>query len=564
MSFARLPPASLAAPFLAPFLAPIHMTRTLLLAMGVASLAPFAAAQQVCSWDLPIGFVGNTHVASISMLEHEVILGYPFRENASGWAAGRVQLVYRGLNGVLNETGWLDSPSPGVVSLAFGTAIARDGDHLAVTCPGERPPGSPTLGAIFTFRQNASLGWDHEDTILAPSLQQNANFGASTALGGDWLFVGAPNRTGVGTSAGAVRVYQNSPGGWNLTQTLRASNASDPNRRGFGYSMAFNSGRLVVGSYAPQATNNGSSGAYLFEESGGTWTETLRIDGITGGGTNQAFGQDVAISGNLMVIGAPGHAPTPGSTARGAAAVWRLDPQTGWTSAAVLQTEPFGVNESYGAYVGVDRGRVLVAASEADGNGVIEVWGQACGDWHQSHRFGSPSSGGVPAMTTTHAGIAGDVVVTTHATQIAAHHLTCTLGRSYCDPNTENATGLSGRLRAEGSTTVTDNALTLAARQLPPMSAGLILFSQTPIFTPVQSCTMELCLGGTIARGSLQALFANASGEVNYSFDTSSLPPIVGGGPVTPGDTWYCQYIHRNPDPALPLALTNAVSVTFQ
>ena len=79
-------------------------------------------------------------------------------------------------------------------------------------------------------------------------------------------------------------------------------------------SVSISGNTVVVG--AADATVGGNSdqgAAYVFTEPGSGWTQTAKLT-ASDGAANDCFGYSVSISGNTVVVGAPGHG---GNTARG-------------------------------------------------------------------------------------------------------------------------------------------------------------------------------------------------------------------------------------------------------
>jgi hypothetical protein len=134
----------------------------------------------------------------------------------------------------------------------FGTEVAIDGDTLAVgafdeasAATGVNPPGgqadnsAPGAGAVYVFRRSGAT-WVQEAYIKASNAEANDHFGASVSLSGDTLAVGAFGEASAATGvnppngqadnsapgAGAVYVFERSGGGWTQTAYIKASNPS--------------------------------------------------------------------------------------------------------------------------------------------------------------------------------------------------------------------------------------------------------------------------------------------------------------------------------------------------
>jgi hypothetical protein len=114
------------------------------------------------------------------------------------------------------------------------------------------------------------------------------------ALSADTAVAGAPGADG-------AYVFVREEATWNLESLLTASSGSD----GLGRSVACSGETAVVG--APLDDFNGGNqvgSAHVFARSGTTWSETAVLQASDGVG-DDFFGHSVAISGDLVLCGAP-------------------------------------------------------------------------------------------------------------------------------------------------------------------------------------------------------------------------------------------------------------------
>jgi hypothetical protein len=202
------------------------------------------------------------------------------------------------------------TPSDGVGVARFGTAVAIDGDTIAVGAA----HGENAKAAVYVFVKPAS-GWTGNLTETAKLIASDPvpMFGTSVAIEGEAVVVGAP---WADNFRGAVFVFERPAGGWigTSTETARLS-ASDGEagssfHRGdfFGHSLAINGDTVAIG--APHAGRIGSStrgAAYIFVKPAGGWpdnsTETARLTN-SDGRTDEQVGSSVAIGGDTVVVGA--------------------------------------------------------------------------------------------------------------------------------------------------------------------------------------------------------------------------------------------------------------------
>jgi hypothetical protein len=112
------------------------------------------------------------------------------------------------------------------------------------------------------------------------------------------------------TNSGVVRIYKDNQGSFILEDTITASDAGTDDQ--FGKSVSNTNDVLLVGAPLWDDTSNNfsnSGAAYLFTQSGGSWTEQTKFlpsDPSSNGG---GFGDSVAIydgSTNIYVVSRPG------------------------------------------------------------------------------------------------------------------------------------------------------------------------------------------------------------------------------------------------------------------
>ena len=138
-----------------------------------------------------------------------------------------------------------------------------------------------------------------------------------SAIENSTVVIGEPNYDGYGYNVGGAIVYTRSGSTWSYATTLTPS---DPNPgEGFGTAVAINSSRIVVGSPYWDGVDNSTPDqgrAFVFEGSGSSWVRAARLtadgglpqaEAVLEGNPGDYFGESVAISGNFVVVGAPGY-----------------------------------------------------------------------------------------------------------------------------------------------------------------------------------------------------------------------------------------------------------------
>jgi hypothetical protein len=162
-------------------------------------------------------------------------------------------------------------------------------------------------------------------------------------------------------------VYRSSGTVWQVEQTLTTSNV---NASTFGWSVAIDDNRIVVGSPEDQ----GSATFFAFD--GVQWVETATYGSLT----DNKLGWSVAIDGSYAVVGAP-------AGGQGSATVFEQTP-SGWVEVAVLQ--PSDPNDSeFGTSVSISADRIAVGSPEDTGS--VYVFSRQGSMWPIEQLIPTPS-----------------------------------------------------------------------------------------------------------------------------------------------------------------------------
>lgn len=252
-----------------------------------------------------------------------IAVGAPFDDGTQA-GSGAVYIFTR------SGTVWTQRAKLGVAATSgdrFGWSVALEGSTLVIGAPADETASFNNAGAAYVFTGSGSA-WTQQGAALAASDAQDSDLlGSAIAVSGDTLIVGAE---GVDTVAetnvdsGAAYVFTRSAGVWTQRTRLRA--AAPGENHLFGRSVAIDAGTLLVGEPG-RLSNTGA--AYVFVGSGASWSlqQMLTAPDAAAG---DVFGQDVAINGDLSLVGAYEEEGSSGPLNRGAIYVWRRSGVT-WT-----------------------------------------------------------------------------------------------------------------------------------------------------------------------------------------------------------------------------------------
>lgn len=266
---------------------------------------------------------------------------------------------------------------------ALGGAVAILDDLLIATATGDCDQSGCYQGSAFVFKRDGD-DWIFQQKLLPPDAQPNALFGSGLAADGDHVVIGAQFAdTSVAPDAGAVYVYRRVGETLQFESKLSALDGEQYDR--FGGSVALSGNRLVVGAPGADAVNFDPIGAaYVFVNENGEWIQQARVrasDPVRYSG----FAESVAISANRMVVGAY---RTPNNY-HGAAYVF-LESNGAWSEETRLTASNSGW---FGLAVAIDGNTIAVGAPQSAGNyGRVYFFEQSNNIWQQQAFLQSASA----------------------------------------------------------------------------------------------------------------------------------------------------------------------------
>ncbi|MCA9280642.1 MAG: hypothetical protein KDA30_01215 [Phycisphaerales bacterium] len=316
-----------------------------------------------------------------------VVTGAPY-SNASGFESGAA-FVFRVVDHELVLGEALTAPGVGSGD-RFGFAVATDGFLIAVGSPDDSGLASGS-GSVRVFRE-AGGNWSSVGVVLAPDGGTEDRFGASVAIDGNTLVIGAPSRGE--DDAGAVYVFAWDGASWTHTQTIVAGDSDSGDR--FGTSVSIDGNRLLIGAFADDEGGEDAGAGYIYDRVAGVWVLGAKLISASGAAAD-LIGWSSALSGDIAVLGAPGR-DAGGSQAGGAVV---FDYQGGvWVEQGTLVGSGTSAFDRRGSSVAVEDGLVILGAprDDADGanSGSASVFARSSGVWHEV-AFVRPSPGNAGA-----------------------------------------------------------------------------------------------------------------------------------------------------------------------
>jgi hypothetical protein len=220
-----------------------------------------------------------------------------------------------------------------------------------------------TNGRVNAYDMNISVvdrTYLKDTKVQADDADYSDNFGASSAVSGKYVLVGARNEDANGEyDAGSAYLFEKALDG-TLTQVskLTASDASRYNY--FAQAVAMDQDYIVIGA---------TEAAYLYKiNSDGTITQLAKLS-ADDGEDGDYFGSSVAISGDYIVVGAYGDGDN-GSDA-GSAYVFKKDADGNVVQFAKIIGSSVESYDNFGNSVDIDGDFIVVGASRANNNAYL-------------------------------------------------------------------------------------------------------------------------------------------------------------------------------------------------
>ena len=251
------------------------------------------------------------------------------------------------------------SPFPNS-STTFGASAAVSGNVIVVGAPLE----NCEQGAVYVYRFNGSI-WSEEQRITAPT-PTPIQFGTSVAIWGEIIAVGAPRDDQAGPDAGAVYIFRHNGTLWELEATLVPHDADENDS--FGASVDVNGSFVVAGSNNSLDGKIRSGSAYVFHFDGTDWLFQWKLLASDSVAYNEF--RRVAIDGDVITVGASRDNPDDPDPGPGAVYVFKFtgeDPP--WTQVQKLLATDGEVNDFFGTWVDVSGDGILVGATGDDDGG---------------------------------------------------------------------------------------------------------------------------------------------------------------------------------------------------
>lgn len=244
----------------------------------------------------------------------------------------------------------------------FGYSLALSGDTLAVGVDHDQVGENARQGSVYIY-QRESTGWSLQARLVAADGAAEDLFGASVALDGETLVVGAfQDDIGASLDQGSAYVFARAASHWRQIGKLTAADGAAGDRMGWRVQIA--NGRIYVAAHTDDVGGNVDQGSvYVYTGSGTAWTPEAKLD-AGDGAAGDTLGVSLAAGPTTLLAGASG-ADVAGAANQGAAYIFERGPG-GWSPATKLTAADGAAVDVFGAAVALAGDTALIGAPGDD------------------------------------------------------------------------------------------------------------------------------------------------------------------------------------------------------
>jgi hypothetical protein len=325
---------------------------------------------------------GDELGSSVAISGNTIVAGAPFHNEAGG-EGGVAGSVYVFVEPAGGWSGTIAAPSmAGTAELTMsdptvadhlGASVAITGSTVVAGAP-EHMVGSNRQGAVYVFNE-PSGGWagtlSDSAELTAADGAQGDELGTSVAITptfsregeGATIAAGAPGKTVAGFGgAGLVYLWSERllfPFGWQQGPELSASDGRGSDNLGMSVAISGNTvlagapGHLVTFGCGAGCTHTEEGGAYVWVNPTGTSANQTTELWMSDGNESDLFGRTVALQGNTAVVG----------TMNNPRDYVFIEPSGGWSAASYFQTLELTTKSGAGTSVGLDGNTIVAGAN---------------------------------------------------------------------------------------------------------------------------------------------------------------------------------------------------------
>jgi hypothetical protein len=269
------------------------------------------------------------------------------------------------------EVAKLVDPTP-ASAVQSGFSVAISGNTAIVGAPGK----ANNRGSALIFVRNGT-SWQLQQEITGADSTTDDHFGWTVAISGETAVVGTYDINEV--DQGAAYVFVRNGLTWSQQQKIMPAGGVVTDQ--FGSSVSISGDSLIVGAFGK---DNSKGAAYVYVRNGSVWTQQQLLSAADGVAADE-FGWSLAISGDRVVVGAPGDDSLHG----GAYIFFRNG--TSWSQAAKIVASDGSTFDRFGYSTAIDGVSAMVGSPLDSDNGILSgsgyIFSEAGGTWAQQAKL---------------------------------------------------------------------------------------------------------------------------------------------------------------------------------
>ncbi|WP_100643641.1 hypothetical protein [Alteromonas facilis] len=260
----------------------------------------------------------------------------------------------------------------------FGFGVDIDGTTVLVGAFKADINGLKDAGAAYVYALGDN-GWYQQAKLVADPSFADDTLGGKVVIKNNVAMLGVMRRDDKGQDSGAVVSFERTSGSWKQHKIFTAPDAMPGDA--YGQSIALSENILVVGAPRSDALGDDSGAAYIYQRESGQWHFQTKIT-ASDGAAGDLFGISVAIDGDTIVVGADLH----DEKAENAGAVYVYKNNNNeWSQEAKLVASDAGKTDIFGVRVAISGDTALISARRDD----IDELGVDAGSAYIFERSGS-------------------------------------------------------------------------------------------------------------------------------------------------------------------------------
>lgn len=271
----------------------------------------------------------------------------------------------------------------GEASDLFGVALDMEGDLALIGALGDDEAGSGA-GTVHTFRFDGA-SWVFEGQLFGSDTDRFDRFGAAVDMDGVTAVIGAYS---AGTNGAAyVFRYDANEAAWIEEAILHAEDGESSDW--FGGDVAISGDLVIVGAERDDDNGGNAGSAYVFRHSEGNWLQEAKLlpdDGEAG----DFFGAASALDGNRAMIAAPFNDDSGSSS--GSVYVFEFDGES-WVQTAKLTAADGRAGDRFGGEISLQRDTAAIGAvgdDDSSGSGAVYIYHYDGAQWRQEIELHGP------------------------------------------------------------------------------------------------------------------------------------------------------------------------------